>query len=416
MYTFNWILFKILVVFIFYDGIFDNFLYDDFSLIKIFVIGYLFCVAIVEQCRNFYVKVLGFEIVLFYVYHSAVGLISLPFALSPTASFEFCCMYQLPVAIYSFYYFENLTRVSYNRLLTFFVKVAVSFAVVNTVLYFVDIPIWERAHKWIGRISCSYPTSDVAILSYALVTLLFFDGINLSSSKRLLFTSIVFLCIVFQFSGTGVVLLICIIFACIIAVFFRFSPIIKTHIKRFLFLIPISMGIGYITLKEYYPDLFETSILVLENRVSILLGESPNIDTVKLREDQYESSLSYQTTIVQKIFGIGLGRATFDSEYIRNPNYIFIENQYSFNKICYGYIGNLLFVTLLLVFFLKSLTMKQITIQQRMFFCFGSVIFAISSNTIVPLCGFGTADSLALFYAMFTRMRTNRFYIKNDCC
>jgi hypothetical protein len=389
---------------------FGNFSYKDYYWIKIILSILLFGLALIRQGRKIYTRVLGYEIIPFYIYHSFWGILSLPYAVSPSAFTVFCSIYQLPIIAYFFYYFTDLTKVSYNQLLTFFVKVGVSFSVVNTLLYFVDIPIWnESFHGWTGRIGRGYPTVDVVTQSYALITLLFFDNLKIGCLQRLFYTILVLLGILLQFSGTGTVLIACITLVCVFSCLFQLPNELRKNLKMLLFSIPLSVFLSYLLLDKYSPELLERSMFVLENRTSVLLGEDPELNTMETRERQYKRNLLYQNTAFRKMFGIGVGRTTFKSDIANNPSYIYIENQYSFNKICYGYFGAVLLIVFIMMFFLKSLLMKHITFSTRIFLCMGVIVFTINSNTVVPLSIFANSAPLALFYAIFMRMRNGKF-------
>jgi hypothetical protein len=301
--------------------------------------------------------------------------------------------------------------VSFKRLLRFVVKVGVSFVIINTLFYFVELPLWKEIgdnQAWHGRISAGYPTADVVTLAYVLIMLLFFDELGINQNKRILYACLLFTGMVLQFSGTGTVLLTCILCGVLFLCFFGSQVSWKKNVIKFVLLLPVFLVSGYSALKEYDPILLEKSLLLIENKTSILLGEDPSMNTLKLRENQYEQSLRYQESDIKKLFGIGFERVSFNLEVLQDPTYVHIEDQYFFNKTVYGYIGAILFILFIAMSFWKAFTLKNISLSTKIFYCLLVLTFATDSKTGVSFYGFSTTVVFALFYAILLRQKNGK--------
>jgi hypothetical protein len=407
----NYFLFKILIISAFYGGMHRGLLWDGYLvLIRNVVIGVLFCSIVSGRVVKKPAEIFSSDIVLFYIYHFIVGICSFPFFLSISSFLSFLKISLLPFSVYLFYCFFELTNISFKRLLKFFIKVGVSFVILNTAFYFIELPIWkENRALWYGRISVGYPTMDVVSLSYALITLLFFNGLKISNNRRILYACLIFAGMLLQFSGTGIFLLSVTMLASLFLIFFKSTTSLRINTIKFLLVIPILIFLGYSTLNEYDPILLETSISVAENRTSILLGEDPQMNSMKARKNEYKRALRYQDSDIKEIFGIGFGRVTFNTEFAQNPEYVFIEDQYLFNKRVYGYIGHILFIIFILLTFWKAISMKNISLSTKLFCCLCVIAFAAGSKTGVSLYEFPFTIIFALFYAILIRLKNGKF-------
>jgi hypothetical protein len=319
--------------------------------------------------------------------------------------------------IYSFYYFTELTNVKLDRLLTFTVKVGVSFVIVNTVLYFVELPIWKPdSQLWWGRISRGYPTMDVVSLSYVVIILLYFQNLKINLVERQIYLFVIFLGILLQASGTGIVLIICILFFSVLYfVFFKSSTIFKTNLFSIGTLIFMLFFIFPEILNKYYPEEYKKILVLIENKTNILFGNKVDHDTWYVRKIQYEKKLQKQNTVMKKIFGIGQAEATFDAKKAKSDSrYIFIERQYSLNNICYGYIGSTFYIMFIVLAILETILMKQITWNIKMLFCLCILIFVINSQTLIVLVLFPNTAFFAFLYATLKRVKNDhKYYLCN---
>ena len=293
----------------------------------------------------------------FVIYHIVLSIYSmlLPGRIEPSFIIK---PLNLIIAIYCFYYFSELTNKSYAYLFDFIIKTGCVFIIINTVFYFIPLPIFVENKLWWGRISIGYPTMDVVSLAYSLSILLFYPYLTLNTYVRAIFLLIYILGILFNASGTGTVLLSLIILTSISfmkTIKFNAKPIMYTFV---FLLISSTSVVSY--LYENYPKEFNNGIVLLENKIDILKGEEIESNTMETRKMQYENMVS-KMSIMEKVFGRSLVNVSNDATINRNGLYM-IEDQYNLTKVCYGYIGFLLYAYMIIHFFFKALSIKRGTI------------------------------------------------------
>jgi hypothetical protein len=166
-------------------------------------------------------------------------------------------------------------------------------------------------------------------------------------------------------------------------------------------------------MNRYYPDEYMKIMYLMENKISILLGNEEEYNTLEIREEQYENAMKRNYGIISKVLGCGLSNVTYDA-YLAHKGYIFIENQYDLLKICLGYIGFTFYVLFIVIAGTGAILMKRVTNQTKMLFFLSILIFAINSKTLIPLVLFSNTAFFALFYAFFKRVQNdNSFYLAN---
>jgi hypothetical protein len=413
----NYFLFQVVVIFIFYDGIRHYLLYNEYiSQLKELLVLILFFLSILKKSINKSFKIFNFGLLLFFLYHSLVGVCSFPFFSSFSSFTVFYKTYQLLMLIYAFYSFKELTHTSTIRFLTFITKVGVSFVIINTTLYFVELPIWEEYQPWWGRISCGYPTMDTISLSYVLVILLYFENIIIKPLKRWIYVCIILFGIFVQATGTGIVIIGGVTTVSLFYfLFFNSSKLLRKNVLAIVTTIIVVLALFPIIINKFQPEQYNQISFLIDNKISNLLGEDVDLNTMEMRENQYKKALMRQDTDLKKIFGIGLGDVTFNMEVKENnPNSIYIEDQYSLNKISYGYIGFVFFILFIMITIGEIISMKQVVWQTKILFCLSIMIFAANSKTLISLVLFSNTAFFAFFYATLKRVKNDRlFYLEN---
>jgi hypothetical protein len=365
-------------------------------------------------------KIFNVGLILFYIYHIIIGMYSSPSFLSFASFTVFYKILQLPMLIYSFYYFSELTKTSTDRLFLLIVRVGVSFVIINTTLYFVELPIWgpNDYQKWWGRISCGYPTMDVVSLAYTLIILLYFENLRICLVSRWIYTFIICSGIALNATGTGLVLVVAIIIVSLGYLLFLKSPsILKKSIIGLVGGIIILLLEGTAIMEKYYPYQYENMLVLMKDKSQILYFETGNdVASLSLREKQYnDAMIKHQNSSLKRIFGVGLSSVTYDAKVRRkDQRYIFIEDQFGFNKICYGYLGSSFLIMFLLVAFWEVATMRQVSWTIRIFFGLSILIFSVNSRTLLSLVLFSNIAFFALFYATLKRVKNdNKYYLEN---
>ena len=186
----NW-LYKILVIYVFFNEILTKSIFEGLTSLKYLIFCYLVFYLINKRNKvKFSLFSKGFKSL--YLYILLIVIITLPSFLSVGLAGlgSLKNLLFLPLSIYLFTFYERITGKSFQSLITFIVKVAVAHVIINTFLYFVEIPIWKSFHPYWGRISQGYPTIDVVVLSFSLAICLMYSRLELKSATRVLFSFI----------------------------------------------------------------------------------------------------------------------------------------------------------------------------------------------------------------------------------
>lgn len=406
--TLNYRLFQLIAIFIFFDGIRSNLIGGNIlTLFREGSIFYLFGYAVFKQKCSFK-KIIPTSILCYFFYHTIVSLVSISFQTNITMSF-IIKPYEFLIAIYLFSHFQKLTHQTYDKYILFIIKTGIVFTILNTLLYFIYIPIWINYQKWWGRISCGYPTMDVITLAYTLLFLFYYPKLKLGSITRIIYIMVILVGYILQFTGTGLVLLGVIIPLTLL--YYLFTHKKGTLKKEILTTFGIITLIGTSTvsfIRVQFPLEYSQGESLILNKLDILTGnvDKNEANTLAIREEQFKKIQARQDNLFKKIFGIGLGDATNDSERLQNIKTSFmIEDQYSLIQVCYGYLGLILFTLFIIVFCLKIVVNKSIQFNIRLIFLIATVIFAANNKTLIPFVLFPNYIYMALFVALYNKRK-----------
>lgn len=402
--TLNYRLFQLIAIFIFFDGIRSNLIGGNIlTLFREGAIFYLFGYAVLKQKCSFK-KVIPTSILCYFIYHTIISLFSI--CLQTNISISFIIKpYEFLIGIYLFSHFQRLTNQTLNKYLLFIIHTGVIFVILNTILYFVYIPIWTQHQMWWGRISCGYPTMDIISLSYTLLILLYWPQLDLKPLARMAFIIIILIGCILQFTGTGIVILGIILPLTIL--YYIFAPrqqVLKKNILMtfgILLLITASF-ISFIKLQ--FPQEYTKGEFLILNKLEILTGnaEDNDVNTLETREEQFKNIQKRQNYAIEKLFGIGLGNATNDINKLTSIKSSFmIEDQYSLTQICYGYIGLMLYILIPFCFAFNVLLRKKMPINIQILMWGAIIIFSANSKTLIPLILFPNYIYFSLFITLF---------------
>lgn len=402
--TLNYRLFQLIAIFIFFDGIRSNLIGGNIlTLFREGTIFYLFGYAIFKQKCSFR-KIIPTSILCYFIYHTIICLFSI--CLQANVSISFVIKpYEFLIAIYLFSHFQQLTNQTYNTYLLFLIKVAIIFVSLNTILYFIYIPIWTNYQMWWGRISCGYPTMDIITLSYTLLILLYCTQINLKSIVRIISIIIILIGCILQFTGTGIVILGLILpFTMLYYLFTSKQQKLKKEVLITFGILLLVTGSLISFIKLQFPQEYAQGESLILNKLNILTGnvEENDANTLEIRKEQFREIQKRQDYTFEKIFGIGLSDATNDTNKLASIKSSFmIEDQYSLVQICYGYLGLILYLLIPCSFALKVLLKKELTINIRLFFLGVIIIFLANNKTLIPFVLFSNYVYFAFFIAIF---------------
>lgn len=388
------LLFNILLVFMYFDGIRSNLVIGSYlSIFREIVLVILICYCLKRKNNTGVSK--NIMVWPFLWYHAFVcvmtfllpGYVQPSFILKPFYLF-FC--------ILLFCNYENLTGRQYSSLFTKCAKMAVVFVIVDILFYFIRIPIFRPDTTWWGRISCGYPTMDIVTLAYSLIILLFYRGLKMNDYIRTLCIVIVVVGMIVQFTGTGLVLMAMILFSGL--VYYLITHKLKAN-RYYLYSIVIfcllsGSAIAYVA--KTYPQEYRDGYMLMQNKLDILLGKETDVNTLEIRNEQYISEQRKMLSF-EKYIGKSLVNATNDGDALSHKQHTYmIEDQYNLTKICYGYVGFSLFILMIASIFLYFVRQK-ISIECKILLCLSVVVFAINSKTLISLVLFPNYMFFALF-------------------
>lgn len=400
----NYRLFQLIAIFIFFDGIRSNLIGGNIlTLFREGSIFYLFGYAVFKQKCSLK-KIIPISILCYFFYHTIVSLVSISFQTNITMSF-IIKPYEFLIAIYLFSHFQKLTHQTYDKYILFIIKTGIVFTILNTLLYFIYIPIWINYQKWWGRISCGYPTMDVITLAYTLLILLFYHKLKLNSFTRFFFTIVILIGYLLQFTGTGIVILGIIIPFTLIYYLFapKKQPLKREILVTFGILILIA-GSTISFAKLQFPQEYAQGEFLILNKIDILTGnvDEGDINTMAIREEQFNKVKERQNYLFEKVFGIGLGDATNDTDKLASIKSSFmIEDQYSLAQVCYGYIGLIFYILIPCCFALNVFLRKKLPQNMKFLFWGATIIFLANSKTLMPLILYPNYIYFAFFIALF---------------
>lgn len=402
----NYLAFFVIIVFIFFDGIRSNIVYNEyFSMIREGSLLYL--ILMTSLSCNIKKRLIGYSVILFISYHLLVsffsflleGRVEIGFIVKPI---EFVC------AIYMFYYYEELTLRRRHRLYKQVIYVAIVFSIINTLLYFIPLPIWNRQEFWWGRISCGYPTMDVVSLCYALVLLLYKPNLIKKTWKKLTFSLIIIIEILLNFSGTGIALLPLCLLPLIITT--------KVTIRNMVLLtLSILIFVGaFFFVQKRFPDELKAGMALIENKLAIMGGDDNVMNnTLKLRKQQF-ASVENRHDDVTRIVGLGLNNLTMDLDRIGKDHYAYsIENQYDTILMGYGYVGFALYLLMMVEYLLLIVYLPVISFIHKCMLILFIAIWAANSYTIITLMIFPNMAFLALNLSGIFRLNKQLVIYKN---
>lgn len=340
------------------------------------------------------------SLVIFGIYYLIIGIVHLSFLGSGVK------YYLYPFIILLFIcFFRNIqivSSLSIDKCKKTLIYIAAFFVVINIILYFIDLPIWNTTRPW-GRISRGYSTVDVVTLNLTLILLLIDKTINLKYHERLILTFIITIGIIVQASGSGMIYLI-IIYASTFFICFKnkkdtYFKQIKKTIGMLSIIITLFITSAFTYISINYPSVSEGFTYMISNRVLVILGHSDEVDdnTMEVREEQGEiANKTFIKNNTDFLFGIGFNSINFTE---KTNQTLYIEEQYALNKITIGYIGNLLFILIILYNLYKLRYLKKLHLKV-MYGCFWT-IFALSCKTIDPLYVFPIVIYFAFYYCLF---------------
>ena len=145
---FDW-LYKILIIYVYFNEILSKSKMELLTGLKypiVLILAFLLWNKGKKLKKFFYTK--GFRY--FYLYIILISFITSPLYLTYgyTGIGSLKNLIFLPISVYLFTYYEEVTGKTMSSLLAFCLNVAVAHVVLNTFFYFVELPIWKTFHPY----------------------------------------------------------------------------------------------------------------------------------------------------------------------------------------------------------------------------------------------------------------------------
>lgn len=396
-YNSNWLLFKLIIVFILFDGVRDNLIFGSYLTILRESLVLILAFRVFKKKYIFSV-VLNSALIAFVSYHTVISLYTLLLLLfGGEIQVSFIIKpYLWILAIYVFYYFHELTNRRYSDLLKFFVNSSVWFVFINITFYFIPCPLIVNPNWW-GRISIGYPTMDVVSLSYGLLILYFNNNLSFSYIKKIFYILILEIGIILNASGTGLFLL-CLIVFCAALVAMTSKNISKLILGSLFVVITMTSSlISYVS--NNYPQEYKNGCVLLDNKINIFFGKDVEQNTMEIRQEQFAKQVS-SMNFLELIMGKSLVNVSTGGGL--NKDSYMIEDQYQLIRVCYGYIGLGLFV-LVLVGYCYNIYLSDINKLDKIFFCLTLLVFMANSKTLISLILYPNYMCFAMFYSIIKK-------------
>lgn len=363
------ILFKIIVFFMVFDGIRDALIFSGYiSFIKeLSVLLLLFLTFVHMNYRFVFTKDMYTKGLLFLASTMILFLphITNTYSLNKVLASSFTIYYkyvQFFVLIYLFLNYQKFTSRSIEGLIDYFLILIVIFVLITPVFYFAEPSFLKSNFKQWGRIGVGYPTMDAQVLMLALVIVLFHRERNYIYAVILLL--LILFGILMQNTGTGYVS-----FFGIVTYYFFSSK--RKNLKSVTTTL-IIVTVSFISILIRFYEMFENFFWLMNDKLMSIFSSTKSLSE-EIREEQYlelKNSMSYLTDY---LFGLGFN--------------IYVENQYSFMILGFGYVGFIFFILFLLYFLLNGWNIHKLD-NSIMFLV--TIIFGLTSYTLVSLYLFPT--------------------------
>lgn len=406
-YKSNMAAFYIVVIFLFFDGIRSNVIYREYlTLIREAALFFLIYRVINLQPHKIN---LPYSLRFFILDYTFVAIFSfLQLGDGPISTNFIVKPYEFVATIYVFYNFEKLTNRTYTKLVKYILYTSIVFCVVDVMLYFIPLPIWNRESFWWGRVSCGYPTMDVVTLSYTLILLIYYPYSTITGFAKIVSIVINIVCLILNFSGTGMVLLVIIISVSLLLN-------IKNQNKKIiwvvlgLFVTGASSSLVYF--RSNFGEAYENGTMLIQNKYDIIMGNNMSKyahNTIELRETRFEHVKQRQNTLMQSYVGMGLNNMSMDRETLRrNPKAYSMENQYLNLILSNGYIGLCLYIFIMMELLYITVKMK-IGFNLKVMLLLSLIIWALNSYTLLTLMLFSNSVYLAFYIAAILRLKKGK--------
>lgn len=323
-----------------------------------------------------------------------------------------------PILVYLFSNMPKYSELSFSQGIRIYVNGMTLYVIANIILYYIPFPyLISDRHRYWGRLTVGYPTIDIILISLALV-FLFFSKNNWSMKQMLIKGIVLFIGMCIQASGTGIVLF-AIIMLLLLGYNFRFGLMHSfslTLFRKTMIIFGSIIFIGGSSVLFYFkttdPVLYETMELQLENRFNILTGQEEkstlDVNTLEHRNAINKRNIKkYLNTDLKEMIGTGFGHVGMG---MSDNKHVVCEDQYTLNNITIGYIGNVVYIMVLIRLLLFVFRFYK---RSNNFYVYLStwIFLVVSSFTSNSLLSFGPIAVWCMIYS-FAKKEERLLYTK----
>lgn len=374
------ILFSLLIFFIVFDGIRDSLIFSNYlSYLREATIVITFLSTL--RYINFKFKISAFSCSLFMLFF--VFVYGLVYSISPvypelrSISGPLTVLYkhiQFFMLLFCFVNIENLTGKSIVYYAKLMVYMLVFASIITPIVYSHPPAIFKPDFLQWGRMGIGYPTMDAQVFCTGIVILLYM--LDFKKIKLNIILGILVLGVLMQVTGTG-----------LFTLFLLFCYFVFLDKKnKIITLAPLVIGLFFLVffIITSYSDDFSKILWLASDKIDNLMNYGQGQST-QIRHEQFLALFNIiKSSVDFFVFGIGSN--------------VYVENQYSFFFIAFGFVGLACFVVFLLVMMFHGLKFAS---RDYGVFLLSTVIFSLASYSLVSFYLYSLYSSFAFMMACY---------------
>lgn len=380
--NFSAILFFIVVFFIVFDGVRNNLvispylsLIREITLFLMLMLGVIYRKNIDKNYFNFFIPLILFSFfvislwpITFFLDFSGFYFVEQQFGNRFSIYYKHFIFPFCFLAIYALLKSNEILR---KKIIDIFILLSAVYGYITLPLYFFHLPFFNEVYKDYGRFGVGYPTMDGQIFILSLFSLIF-----LANKKIIMFHFCLYGILIGILSQNTGTMYVSLFLMMIFGIFMNFK---KTLYVFFNISIVLMISL-FIIISIYYDIYVDMTKVFLSKFYTFIDSDSVAIDTVSMRENQYQvlNSVIKQNDIYY-LFGVGAGS--------------YVENQFLYVKTAFGNLGFVFYLITLIYFFILTFFIKN---KNKFKIILLYMIFLLSSYTLLTIYFFPTAMGFAI--------------------
>ena len=281
---------------------------------------------------------------------------------------------QFFMLLFCFVNIENLTGKSIVYYAKLMVYMLVFASIITPIVYSHPPAIFKPDFLQWGRMGIGYPTMDAQVFCTGIVILLYM--LDFKKIKLNIILGILVLGVLMQVTGTG-----------LFTLFLLFCYFVFLDKKnKIITLAPLVIGLFFLVffIITSYSDDFSKILWLASDKIDNLMNYGQGQST-QIRHEQFLALFNIiKSSVDFFVFGIGSN--------------VYVENQYSFFFIAFGFVGLACFVVFLLVMMFHGLKFAS---RDYGVFLLSTVIFSLASYSLVSFYLYSLYSSFAFMMACY---------------